>query len=85
MKTELEKTGHSQWQHVFFLEKNGWMNKIHEIQIYAFQKNYNYPICASAVLKNICMLNLLTLYLNNSFSHVTFKCIQVILHLFEDE
>lgn len=51
MKTELKKTRHSQWQCIFFLEKYGWMNKINEIQIYAFQNNYNYPICASAVLK----------------------------------
>lgn len=51
MKTELKKTEHSQWQCAFFLDKYGWMNKIHEIQIYAFQNSYNYPICASAVLR----------------------------------
>lgn len=75
------------------------MNKKHEILIYAFQNNYNYPICASAVLKNYfyvlksfdsiseqqSQVGAITWALSTfkGFSHVTFKCIQIIFCLFE--
>lgn len=77
------------------------MNKIYEIQIYAFQSNYNYPICASVVVQkyfyvlkscdsiseqqSFVAIITSTLSTFKSFSHVTFKYIQVIFCLFESK
>lgn len=49
MKADL---GKKRIECVVILEKYGWMNKVHEIQIYTWQSNYNYSICTCAVLKN---------------------------------
>lgn len=51
MKADLEK---KRIECVIILEKYGWMNKIHEIQIYTCQSDCNYSIYSTilSVLKN---------------------------------